>query len=184
MRRVGPRALQGMPVAARVLIVRASYARRTHVVVATARKTPQRAARQIFCDVSVEKVLPAGAGHVVVATVGGAACTIAAKKPFDADFAHDTATNVKQMRQWQKLYQASGATTPDCWPGKIIARMPAEPRFDKATRASNPAKGLVHYLGRLKKARWRGSARKIAKFGLKVQKYNQLVVAAVVVSTS
>ena len=58
------------------------------------------------------------------------------------------------------------------------------PRFDKATRASNPAKGLVHYLGRLKKARWRGSARKIAKFGLKVQKYNQLVVAAVVVSTS
>ena len=62
--------------------------------------------------------------------------------------------------------------------------MPAEPRFDKATRASNPAKGLVHYLGRLKKARWRGSARKIAKFGLKVQKYNQLVVAAVVVSTS
>ena len=62
--------------------------------------------------------------------------------------------------------------------------MPAEPRFDKAARASNPAKGLVHYLGRLKKARWRGSARKIAKFGLKVQKYNQLVVAAVVVSTS
>ena len=45
-------------------------------------------------------------------------------------------------------------------------------------------KGLVHYLGRLKKAKWRGSARKIAKFGLKVQKYNQLVVAAVVVSTS
>ena len=56
--------------------------------------------------------------------------------------------------------------------------MPAEPRFDKATRASNPAKGLVHYLGRLKKARWRGSARKIAKFGLKVQKY-KLAVAAV-----
>ena len=60
--------------------------------------------------------------------------------------------------------------------------MPAEPRFDKATRASNPAKGLVHYLGRLKKARWRGSARKIAKFGRKVQKYNRLAVAAVEVS--
>ena len=60
-----------------------------------------------------------------------------------------------------------------------LARMPAEQRFDKATRASNPAKGLVHYLGRLKKARWRGSARKIAKFGRKVQKYNRLAVAAV-----
>ena len=60
--------------------------------------------------------------------------------------------------------------------------MPAEPRFDKATRASNPAKGLVHYLGRLKKARWRGSAQKIAKFGRKVQKYNWLAVAAVEVS--
>ena len=52
----------------------------------------------------------------------------------------------------------------------------------QATRASNPAKGLVHYLGRLKKARWRGSARKIAKFGRKVQKYNRLAVAAVEVS--
>ena len=62
--------------------------------------------------------------------------------------------------------------------------MPAEPRFDKAARASNPAKGLVHYLGRLKKAKWRGNARKIAKFGRKVQKYNQLAAAAVVVSTS
>ena len=54
----------------------------------------------------------------------------------------------------------------------------------QATRASNPAKGLVHYLGRLKKAKWRGNARKIAKFGRKVQKYNQLAAAAVVVSTS
>ena len=60
-----------------------------------------------------------------------------------------------------------------------LARMPAEPRFDKAARASNPAKGLVHYSGRLKKARWRGSARKIAKFGRKVQKYNKLAAAAV-----
>ena len=57
-------------------------------------------------------------------------------------------------------------------------------RFDKAARAGNSAKGLVHYTNRLQKARRRGNARKIAKFGLKVQKYNQLVVAAVVVSTS
>ena len=60
-----------------------------------------------------------------------------------------------------------------------LARMPAEPRFDKAARARNPAKGLVHYFGRLEKARRRGNARKIAKFGRKVQKYNQLAVAAV-----
>ena len=53
------------------------------------------------------------------------------------------------------------------------------PRFDKAARAINPAKGLVHYSGRLEKARRRGSARKIAKFGRKVQKYSKLAVAAV-----
>ena len=33
-------------------------------------------------------------------------------------------------------------------------------------------------MGRLKKARWRGSARKIAKFGRKVQKYSKLAAAA------
>ena len=191
---------------------------------------------QIFCDASVAKVLPAGdAGHVVVATVGGAACTIAAKgvvvacndrvgaprhveyagqrtfeanggvvargigddlsgydfrgkrvivvgfgafavenvrtalehgaahvtvvarrqgtvcpkvidylnfvKPFDADFAHDTATNVKQMRQWQKLYQASGATTPDCWPGKI--------KHDGHTISVSDVWWVAHHLGML-----------------------------------
>ena len=52
------------------------------------------------------------------------------------------------------------------------------PRFDKAARARNPAKGLVHYFGRLEKARRRGNARKIAKFGRKVQKYSKLAAAA------
>ena len=60
-----------------------------------------------------------------------------------------------------------------------LARMPAEQRFDKATRASNPKKGLVHYSGRLEKARRRGRARKIAKFERKVQKYKLAVAAAV-----
>ena len=229
---------------------------------------------QIFCGSSVEKVLPAGnAGHVVVATVGGAACTIAAKgvvvacndrvgaprqveyagqrtfeanggvvargigddlsgydfrgkrvivvgfgafavenvrtalehgaahvtvvarrqgtvcpkvidylnfvKPFDSDFAHETArfrayiksrgasrhrrdtdaaassprlhpthwlicaqaTNVKQMRQWQKLYQASGAKTPDCWPGKI--------KHDGHTISVSDVWWVAHHLGML-----------------------------------
>ena len=50
--------------------------------------------------------------------------------------------------------------------------------IDKATRASNPAKGLVHYLDRLGKARRRGHARKIALFERKVSKYNALAVAA------
>ena len=52
-------------------------------------------------------------------------------------------------------------------------------RFDKAARARNSAKGLVHYLSRLQKARRRGNARKIAKFGRKLQKYNKLAAAAV-----
>ena len=59
------------------------------------------------------------------------------------------------------------------------ARMPAEQRFDKAARAGNSAKGLVHYTNRLQKARRRGNARKIAKFERKVQKYNRLAAAAV-----
>ena len=60
-------------------------------------------------------------------------------------------------------------------------------RFNKAARTGNSAKGLVHYLSRLQKAKRRGNARKIAKFGRKVQKYNWLAVAAVetnLVSTS
>ena len=40
----------------------------------------------------------------------------------------------------------------------------------------------MHYLSRLQKAKRRGNARKIAKFGRKVQKYNRLAVAAVEVS--
>ena len=52
-------------------------------------------------------------------------------------------------------------------------------RFDKATRAGDSAKGLVHYGNRGQKARRRGNARKIAKFERKVQKYNRLAAAAV-----
>ena len=55
-------------------------------------------------------------------------------------------------------------------------------RFDKAARAGNSAKGLVHYTNRLQKARRRGNARKIAKFERKVQKYNRLAVATVEIS--
>jgi len=51
-------------------------------------------------------------------------------------------------------------------------------RFDKAARAGNSTKGLVHYMNRLQKARRRGNARKIAKFERKVQKYSGLAAAA------
>ena len=62
---------------------------------------------------------------------------------------------------------------------KARAALPAPEtqRFDKAARAGSSAKGLVHYLSRLQKARWSGNARKIAKFGRKVQKYSKLAAA-------
>lgn len=37
-------------------------------------------------------------------------------KPFDANFQHDTTTNIKQMLQWSALYRKAGATIPECWP--------------------------------------------------------------------
>ena len=51
-------------------------------------------------------------------------------------------------------------------------------RFEKAARAGNSTKGLVHYMNRLQKARRRGNARKIVKFERKVQKYSALAAAA------
>ena len=56
----------------------------------------------------------------------------------------------------------------------------SDERFDKAARAGDSAKGLVHYRNRLQKARCRrrGNARKIAKFERKVQKYNNSLAAA------
>ena len=51
-------------------------------------------------------------------------------------------------------------------------------RFEKAARAGNSTKGLVHYMNRLQKARRRGNARKIVKFERKVQKYSGLAAAA------
>ena len=56
----------------------------------------------------------------------------------------------------------------------------SDERFDKAARAGDSAKGLVHYRNRLQKARLRRrcNARKIAKFERKVQKYNNSLAAA------
>ena len=63
-------------------------------------------------------------------------------------------------------------------PSPAAFRACEKQRFDKAERAGNSTKGLVHYRNRLQKARRRGNARKIAKFERKVQKY-KLAVAAV-----
>jgi thioredoxin reductase len=40
-------------------------------------------------------------------------------KPFDSNYNHSAVTNIKQMRQWSKLYRQSSATIPECWPKNI-----------------------------------------------------------------
>lgn len=65
-------------------------------------------------------------------------------KPFDAEFAHDTSTNVKQMRQWQKLYGQSGAAPPDVWPQKI--------KHDGHTISVSDVWWVAHHLGKLSTA--------------------------------
>ena len=76
-------------------------------------------------------------------------------------------------------WRVLGGAHPCTWDIEDELQEHRAPRFDKAARAINPAKGLVHYSGRLEKARRRGNARKIAKFGRKLQKYNKLAAAAV-----
>ena len=37
----------------------------------------------------------------------------------EGEFKHDVGTNVKQFGCWTKLYAASGATVPECWPKQV-----------------------------------------------------------------
>lgn len=62
-------------------------------------------------------------------------------KPFDANFQHDTSTNIKQMRQWSSLYRQSGATIPECWPGEI--------KHDGHTISVSDLWFVGHHLGKL-----------------------------------
>jgi 5-methyltetrahydropteroyltriglutamate--homocysteine methyltransferase len=100
-----------------------------------------------FAVENVRTALEHGAAHVtVVARRQGAVCPkiidyLNFVKPFDSEFAHDTTTNVKQMRQWQKLYQASGAKIPDTWPGKI--------KPDGHTISVSDVWWVAHHLGML-----------------------------------
>ncbi|KAJ8604901.1 hypothetical protein CTAYLR_004322 [Chrysophaeum taylorii] len=78
-----------------------------------------------FAVENARTALEHGAAKVtVVARRAGAVCPKAIDylnfvKPFSNDYRHDPATNVKQLRQWQRLYEASGARPPDTWPAKI-----------------------------------------------------------------
>ena len=45
--------------------------------------------------------------------------TLFAGRLSEGEFKHDVGTNVKQMNQWKKLYTASSATVPECWPKKV-----------------------------------------------------------------
>lgn len=78
-----------------------------------------------FAVENVRTALEGGAAEVTV--VGRRHGTICPKiidylnfvKPWDADYKHDTNTNVKQFLQWKALYTASGCTVPECWPGQV-----------------------------------------------------------------
>ena len=62
-------------------------------------------------------------------------------KPWDAEYRHDTATNVKQLQAWRKLYKESTATAPSCWPGKI--------KHDGHTISVSDVWFIGHHLGKM-----------------------------------
>lgn len=78
-----------------------------------------------FAVENVRTALEAGAAHVtVVARRMGTICPkmidyLNFVKPWDEQYRHETSTNVKQMTCWRKVYKQSGATPPECWPGKV-----------------------------------------------------------------
>jgi len=78
-----------------------------------------------FAIENVRTALEHGAEHVlVVVRRHGTVCPkmidyLNFVKPFDENYQHDSATNIKQMRQWAALYRACGATVPECWPEDI-----------------------------------------------------------------
>mmetsp|Transcript_11574 Transcript_11574/g.19735 ORF Transcript_11574/g.19735 Transcript_11574/m.19735 type:complete len:538 (+) Transcript_11574:1-1614(+) len=78
-----------------------------------------------FAVENVRTALEAGAAHVtVVARRLGTVCPkmidyLNFVKPWDDQYRHETATNVKQLKCWRKMYSLAGATPPEVWPGKI-----------------------------------------------------------------
>ena len=100
-----------------------------------------------FAIENVRTALEAGAAHVtVVARRLGTICPkiidyLNFVKPWDAEYRHDTATNVKQLQAWRKLYKESTATTPTCWPGKI--------KHDGHTISVSDVWFIGHHLGKM-----------------------------------
>jgi len=78
-----------------------------------------------FAVENVRTALESGAAHVtVVARRLGTVCPkmidyLNFVKPWDEHYRHETSTNVKQLKAWRDTYKASGAVTPEVWPGKI-----------------------------------------------------------------
>lgn len=78
-----------------------------------------------FAVENVRTALENGAAEVTV--VGRRHGTICPKaidylnfvKPWDANFKHDTTTNVKQFLRWKELYAAAGCVVPECWPKQV-----------------------------------------------------------------
>jgi hypothetical protein len=78
-----------------------------------------------FAVENVRTALENGASKVtVVGRRHGTVCPKAIDylnfvKPWDANYKHDTNTNVKQFLKWKELYAASGCTVPECWPKQV-----------------------------------------------------------------
>jgi len=78
-----------------------------------------------FAIEALRTSLEAGAEHVVIlARRRGCVCPKVIDydnfiNEFDDDFKHDVKTNAVQVQRWRRLYMASKATPPACWPSKI-----------------------------------------------------------------
>jgi hypothetical protein len=78
-----------------------------------------------FAVENARTALERGAKHVsVICRRHGTVCPkiidyLNFATPYDDKFQHDRKSNIRNMMLWKKLYDASGATQPECWMGKI-----------------------------------------------------------------
>lgn len=78
-----------------------------------------------FAVENVRTALEGGANHVtLLCRRHGTVCPkiidyLNFATPYDDAFKHDKKSNLKNMTYWKKLYDLSGATSPECWMGKI-----------------------------------------------------------------
>eukprot|EP00613_Pedinella_sp_CCMP2098_P074214 CAMPEP_0171913182 /NCGR_PEP_ID=MMETSP0993-20121228/11575_1 /TAXON_ID=483369 /ORGANISM="non described non described, Strain CCMP2098" /LENGTH=2101 /DNA_ID=CAMNT_0012547131 /DNA_START=37 /DNA_END=6342 /DNA_ORIENTATION=+ len=103
-----------------------------------------------FAIENVRTALEGGAAKVtVVARRHGTICPkmidyLNFVKPWtcvEGEFKHDVGTNVKQFGCWTKLYAASGATVPECWPKQV--------KHDGHTISVSDIWFVGHHLGKL-----------------------------------